>query len=141
MRLPQFRIQSLLIGVALVAAVVTATIEIERAPFLSVAIYVFVPAITIGLWQRLGLGGMLVEVVPAYVALFGAWAMQDTQIAFGLPLAFVAGILAALLLWYLLTAAPGASRAISQAALWGIISMLCSIALFVISVLGIGLIS
>jgi hypothetical protein len=142
MGLPRFRIRSLLIGVALVAALLAATVEIVRAPFFAIMVYIFVPAIVIGLWQRLGFGGILVEVGPSCLAVFLAWAAPIPALG-GLGLfTFLAGILGAVLLWCALAAAPKGShlRALSTSALWGILSMLCSLALALFCNVGVGMI-
>ncbi len=53
MGLPRFRIRSLLIATALVAAVLAASIEAERAPRLAITVCIVVPAIAIGMWKQL----------------------------------------------------------------------------------------
>ena len=110
------------------AAVLAATVEIERAPFFAITVYIFVPAIAIGLWQRLGFRGILVEVVPSWLFVFLMWAEPVPAMPNFWMFAFLAAILAGLLLWAALAAAPGGSRlrALSDSALWGILSMLCS---------------
>lgn len=132
MRLPQFTVRSLLIGVALTAAVLAATVELERAPLLAITVYIFVPAIVIGLWRRLGFAGILLEVVPGGFVVLLVWAILflPAREGLGLLMLFV-GILAAVFFWWTRGSSSQASRlrALSTAAPWAIVSMHCSLLL------------
>jgi hypothetical protein len=132
-RLPRYTIRSLLIAVAMVAAVLSATVEMDRTLLFTIAVCIFVPAIVIGLKQRLGLRGILVEVIPSWLVVCLYWAAYVWQVWDIGVFAFLIGILAALLLVCALLAAPEGSRlqALSTAALWGILSMLCSLGLLI----------
>jgi hypothetical protein len=142
MKLPQFRIRSLLIAVALVAAVLAATIEIERAPWFAIMVYIFVPAIAIGLWQRLGLRGILVAVVPSWLLVFLAWVPAVLPAA-AMTLASFIGILAALFTWRVLDAQARGSPlgSLELSALWGLLSMMCSLVLALFCIFGAMMIS
>jgi hypothetical protein len=137
MKLPQFRIRSLLIAVALVAAVLAATVEIERAPFFAITVYIFVPALAIGLWQRLGFRGILVEVVPSWSLVLLVWVIGGAP-AVGKVVALLILILAAYLFWRVLEVQARGSRlgTLELSFLWGLLSMLGSLVLALFCIVG-----
>ncbi len=137
MSLPRFTIRSLLITVAMAAAVLAATVEIERAPFLAITVYIFVPAIAIGLWQRLGFRGILVAVVPSLLLVSLVWVAVVWPVAAGW-LGLLILILAAFLLWRVLEVQARGSRlgTLELSFLWGMLSIMGSLVLALFCIVG-----
>jgi hypothetical protein len=135
--LPRFTIRSILIAVALVAAVLAATIEVERAPYFAITVYIFVPAIAIGLSQRLGFRGILVAVVPSWLLVFVVWVTVFLRADARLAALFI-GIQAVAFAWRVLEVQARGSPlgSLELSALWSVLSMLCSLALAVFCIVG-----
>jgi hypothetical protein len=123
MRLPRMTIRSLMVATAIVAGILTVFVQFGPDPVFVITM-IFVPATGIGIWQKLGYWGILVETIPSWLFLLALrlWPGGDF---FGLSHLIM--ILAALLLWCATQwVQREALRALIRQLIWGTISFALS---------------
>jgi len=121
-------IRSLMVAIAVVAAVMTVIVEFGSATLLLITV-IFVPATGIGIWQHFGFRGILVETIPSWLAWLVLWRGPVSGESF-LVFSPLIMILTALLLWCVMQCVRReVLRALIRQMMWGAVSFVLSVVL------------